>query len=71
MANHDYDNDRDGIQFADPGGKSALRAGKRNKSCPTCKRKNRLTAEDVSLGYQCDSCADKDEGGFGDSAGEY
>ena len=52
----DYDAD-----FADPGGRSALRAGTRNKPCPTCGQKNRLTAKDVALGYQCDSCADKAE----------
>ncbi len=55
----DYVND-----FADPGGRSALRAGKRDKPCPTCKAKNRLTAKDVSLGYQCDDCADRAEGRY-------
>jgi len=49
--------------FRDPGGKSALRTGKRSFPCPTCKRPNMLTAKDKSLGYQCDSCADRDEGG--------
>ena len=62
----DYDDFEDGsrIRFADPGGRSSLRAGKRNKPCPTCGRKNALTAEDVSLGYQCDSCADRAEGRY-------
>jgi len=50
-------------EFADPGGKSALRAGPRNFPCPTCDRPNRLSAKDVELGYQCDTCADQDEGG--------
>jgi len=66
----DYDEDewRDVVDtFADPGGKSALRraskSNPRNKSCPTCKSRNRLTAEDVVRGYQCDSCADKAERG--------
>ena len=49
--------------FADPGGKSALRAGKRIHPCPTCGKKNRLTAADVSHHYQCDECADRAEGG--------
>ena len=62
----DRDNSRD-LRFADPGGRSALRAASRtnprNKPCPTCGRANRLTPRDVSLGYQCDSCADAAEGG--------
>lgn len=53
--------------FAGPG--SALRASSkenpRNLPCPTCRRKNRLTPADQARGYQCDSCADRDErGGF-------
>lgn len=50
-------------EFADPGGKSALRAGVRDRPCPNCKSPNRLTAKDVALGYQCDTCADKAERG--------
>jgi hypothetical protein len=54
-------------EFADPGGNSALRAATksnpRNKPCPTCKQKNRLTPRDVQLGYQCDTCADLAERG--------
>jgi ribosomal protein L37AE/L43A len=62
---YDYHDD-----FADPGGNSALRAGKRIHPCPTCKAKNRLSAEDKRRNYQCDSCADKAEGrGYGQ--GEY
>lgn len=56
----------DVTQFADPGGKSALRAaGKgnpRNLPCPSCKRPNMLTPADRQQGYQCDPCADRDEG---------
>lgn len=55
-------------EFADPGGRSALRAASkrnpRNRPCPTCKRPNCLTPLDVSKGYQCDTCADRDEGGY-------
>ena len=54
--------EEDRSMFADPGGRSALRAGKREFPCPTCKAPNRLTAKDVSLGYQCDRCADMAEG---------
>ena len=57
------------MRFARKG--SALRAeskhNPRNLPCPTCKRPNRLTPADVRQGYQCDACADLDEGtGFGD-----
>lgn len=52
--------------FQDPGGRSALRRARkgnpRNRSCPTCKRRNVLTPADVALGYQCNVCADRDEG---------
>jgi hypothetical protein len=66
----DYDDDGRGgdCEFADPGGKSALRAaGKgnpRNLPCPTCKRKNMLTPADRARGYQCDHCADACENGW-------
>lgn len=60
----DY-NDRD--DFADPGGRSALRAaGPRNprdQRCPTCGWPDRLTRRDVELGYQCDRCGDAIEQG--------
>jgi hypothetical protein len=49
--------------FRDPGGRSALGPGRRQFPCPTCGRPNRLTAGDVARGYQCDACADRDEGG--------
>lgn len=53
-------------QFADPGGRSALRAASRTNPrihpCPTCGEPNRLTQADVNRHYQCDSCADRDEG---------
>jgi hypothetical protein len=61
-----YDDD-----FADPGGRSCLRAATKSNPrklpCPTCKRPNRLTPADKARGYQCDACADRDEGhgGFG------
>jgi hypothetical protein len=74
---NDEEFDNDGMNardFADPGGRSALRAETRNNPrnlpCPTCKRKNMLTPADKRLGYQCDSCADKAEGG-GYGHGEY
>jgi hypothetical protein len=72
----DYSEYDDGPDFADPGGKSALRAASkrnpRNLPCPNCGGKNRLTPADKALGYQCDSCADRAEGGYGScSYGEY
>ena len=64
----DYDFDHN-IEFADPGGKSALRAASksnpRNLPCPTCGRENMLTPKDKALGYQCDICADACENGWG------
>jgi hypothetical protein len=52
----DYDDDyRDEMDFRDPGGRSALRAGKRCRPCPTRGRKNALTVKDVQLGHQCDA----------------
>lgn len=57
----------DGVGFADPGGRSALRAATpenpRNLPCPTCKRPNMLTPLDVARHYQCDICADQAERG--------
>jgi hypothetical protein len=66
----DYDGD-DRSMFADPGGRSALRAASRrnprNLPCPTCGAENVLTPADVAKGYQCDGCADAAEGfdGYG------
>jgi hypothetical protein len=54
------------LEFADPGGRSALRAASPTKpriyTCPTCGAPNRLTRKDRQLGYQCDTCADAAEG---------
>lgn len=64
----DEDDDDGRSDFADPGGRSALRAARRgnprNRSCPTCKRRNVLTPADVARGYQCDACADRAESGM-------
>lgn len=54
--------DGDRSRFRDPGGRSALHRGHRCFPCPTCKAENALTARDVRAGYQCDACADRDEG---------
>jgi len=63
----DYSYDDDRSMFADPGGRSALRAASRsnprNLPCPNCKAPNRLTPADRAKGYQCDACADRAEGG--------
>lgn len=67
MMDADYYGD-DGIDFADPSGHSALRAASasnpRNLPCPDCGGKNRLTPQDVALGYCCDTCADRRERGM-------
>ena len=66
MYDHEDDYQIDGVGFSDPGGRSALRracrGNPRNKPCPTCGRKNVLTPKDVAAGYQCDACADRDDG---------
>lgn len=59
----------DGVGFADPGGRSSLRAetesNPRDQRCPTCGRENVLTRIDRQRGYQCDRCADRAEGRMG------
>lgn len=70
MGYRDYDRDDDRSMFAEPGGRSALRAAKRgnprNLPCPTCKRPNMLTPADKAQGYQCNHCADRAEGRYGE-----
>ena len=55
-------------EFADPNGRSALRAASRtnprNLPCPTCGTPDCLTPKDRDLGYQCDACADLAEFGY-------
>ena len=50
--------------FANPGSalRTATKQNPRSLPCPTCKRPDLLTPRDVRLGYQCDDCADRDEG---------
>lgn len=58
----------DGVGFADPNGKYALRAATksnpRNLPCPNCLAENVLTPLDVAAHYVCDRCADAAEAGF-------
>jgi len=65
---NDYDDLYRDIMFAAPGGRSTLRASNknnpRNLPCPTCGEPNMLTPADKARGYQCDNCADADEGYF-------
>jgi hypothetical protein len=62
-----YDDD-DRSMFEKPYSNSALRKATKNNPriypCPTCKKPNKLTLKDVRLGYQCDECADREEGAF-------
>lgn len=50
--------------FARPGSalRRATRSNPRTLPCPTCKRPNMLTPADQARGYQCDACADREEG---------
>jgi hypothetical protein len=64
---YDYYEDEDYTRsrmFANPGSalRRATRSNPRNLPCPTCGEPNRLTLADRRLGYQCDDCADRDEG---------
>jgi hypothetical protein len=63
-----YSEDGDRSEFQRPGENSALRkAGRgnpRNLPCPTCKEPNKLTPADVRKGYQCDDCANREEGAW-------
>ena len=58
----------DGVGFADPSGRSSLRAATPNNPrmypCPTCGTPDVLTRIDVQRGYQCDPCADRLERGW-------
>ena len=63
---YDCDYDRsDRSDFADRGGVLALRRASklnpRNLPCPTCGRPNKLTPAYQERGYQCNSCAARDE----------
>jgi len=65
----EFDDDEDlidGVGFADPGGRSALRAATpdnpRILPCPDCGQPNRLTPLDQARGYCCNACADRNEG---------
>lgn len=63
MYGQQYERD---TEFQDEGGRSSLRRSSRrnprNLPCPTCKQPNRLTPADARQGYQCNACADRDEG---------
>ena len=56
----------DGVGFANPGSalRRATRNNPRNLPCPTCGKPNKLTPIDKANGYQCDSCADRQERGY-------
>lgn len=47
----------------------AMRASRRNRNvlclpCPKCKRENAITPRDRDKGYQCNVCADNEEGAW-------
>jgi predicted RNA-binding Zn-ribbon protein involved in translation (DUF1610 family) len=54
------------VRFADPNGDSALWPETENNPrifpCPTCGEPNVLTQRDVDSHYQCNRCANRDEG---------
>ena len=68
MKRRRYEQSEYDVPFADPGGRSALRAASernpRNLPCPTCGEPNKLTPADRARGYQCNDCADREERGW-------
>ena len=63
----DYEQEEEkleGFIFANPGSalRSATKTNPRNLPCPNCKEPNVLTRKDVTRGYQCDNCANAEEG---------
>jgi hypothetical protein len=52
------------FDFQNPGSalRRATRSNPRCHPCPTCKEENKLTEKDVRKGYQCDDCANREEG---------
>ena len=67
MSYYDHEESMDRRRtFASPGSalRRATKQNPRNLPCPTCKEPNKLTPADKRQGYQCDSCANRDEGGF-------
>lgn len=41
-----------------------MHKGGKKHSCPTCKQPKRLSDEQKKRRYQCDECADKEEGAY-------
>lgn len=58
----------EGPCFANEGSalRCATKKNPRNLPCPTCGEPNRLTPADVAHHYQCDECADRAEGKYGE-----
>ena len=48
--------------FLKPRGKGRKASNPRSYPCPTCGRADMLTPEQKAKGYQCNYCADRDEG---------
>lgn len=67
MYNYSPRNSNESLSFQSSGSalRRATKDNPRNLPCPTCEEPNRLTLADRRRGYQCDSCADRDEGGYG------
>ena len=64
----DSDDEARRRMFRDPCTPSALRASSRRNPvtlpCPTCKQPDKLTPADTRAGYQCNDCANREEGCF-------
>ena len=46
--------------------KEAKRGKRMDRTCPSCKRPNTLSAYEAARHYQCTDCTRRDEGGYGE-----
>jgi len=46
--------------------KEAKKGKHMNRTCPSCKRPNVLSAYEAARHYQCSDCTRRDEGGYGE-----
>ena len=57
-----YYNEQDDVKSGRSTMRKTIKGNSRKYPCPTCGRKNVLTPFEKDKGYQCNNCADADEG---------
>lgn len=55
----DHDDERERFEY-----QKKMNRGGKHFPCPTCGRENALSAQEKAKGYQCNRCADAEEGIF-------